>query len=241
MSEIPAIQFLWIGSQLSRMERLSLVSFVKHGYTVHLYSYGPIENIPEGVLTKDANTVISEDRIFKYKDFDSYAAFANLFRYKLLFDKGGVWSDIDMICLKPLDISQDYLFASERMETGSIRINNCFIKAPAGSDIMAYCYEMAKAKDPNKLIWGETGPQLLTKAISQYRLGKFVVFPEVFCPVDWWNADFFISKSLAQIKTENTSYIHLYHEAWRWKSIDKRIRFTTDCAYEELFHLYEIT
>ena len=36
------IQFLWVGPRLSRLEQLSLQSFVSHGHPVHLFTYGPV-------------------------------------------------------------------------------------------------------------------------------------------------------------------------------------------------------
>ena len=55
MSDI--IQSLWIGESLGKMEQLSAKSFIDHGHTYHLYTYGKVENIPEGVIVKDGNVI----------------------------------------------------------------------------------------------------------------------------------------------------------------------------------------
>ena len=37
------IQGLWIGSELSMMEQLSIASFLKNGHDYHLYVYGDVK------------------------------------------------------------------------------------------------------------------------------------------------------------------------------------------------------
>ncbi len=43
----------------------------------------------------------------------SVADFANFFRYKLSLEKGGWWTDMDYVCLTPLDFADDLVFGSE--------------------------------------------------------------------------------------------------------------------------------
>ena len=85
------IQSLWIGDELSNMEQLSAKSFIDHGHTYHLYTYGDVKNIPEGVIVKDGNEILLESEIFRYKN-GSVSAFSNLFRFALLYKKGGCWA-----------------------------------------------------------------------------------------------------------------------------------------------------
>ncbi|MCF8323269.1 MAG: hypothetical protein K9I26_09045, partial [Flavobacterium sp.] len=97
---LPIIQSLWIGDTLSLNEQLCITSFLFHGHEFHLYTYGTIKNVPDDTIIKDANRIIPSDKIFKYRK-GSYAGFADWFRYKLLFEKGGFWVDTDVICMKP--------------------------------------------------------------------------------------------------------------------------------------------
>lgn len=96
------------------MEQLCIFSFLQNGHPFHLYTYGKVENIPEGVIVCDAAKILPADKIFKYKENNSYAGFANLFRYKLLLEKGNYWVDTDMICLKPLENDDEHIFAFQR-------------------------------------------------------------------------------------------------------------------------------
>lgn len=233
-----AIQTLWIGSKLTKMELLSLKSFLFNSHEIHLYLYEKLEDLPNGVIIHDANEIIPAEKIFKYKNNGSYAGFANLFTYKLLIEKGGIWSDLDIICIKPISTAEDYLFASERLPDERVQVNNCFIKAPKNSPVIEYCYNIALNKNPEELYWGETGPKLLTQAVLKYGMEEFVVDPEVICPLDYWNCPDLINKPLKDIITEETFTIHLWNEMWRRNLMDKSMTFSHDSAYEELIRSY---
>ena len=60
------IQSLWIGGSLSQMEQLSAKSFIEQGHEYHLYTYGSVENIPEGVILRDGNDILDKSEIFTY-------------------------------------------------------------------------------------------------------------------------------------------------------------------------------
>jgi mannosyltransferase OCH1-like enzyme len=110
------VQGLWIGSELSAMEEMSIASFLMNGHEYHLYVYQDVENVPTGTVVKDASEVLPSSMIFQYRDFNSYAGFSNFFRYKLLLERGGWWVDTDMICLQPFDFTDEYVFSSEISE-----------------------------------------------------------------------------------------------------------------------------
>lgn len=238
MNQDNFIQCLWIGNQLSRMEEMCIRSYIQNAHTVHLYTYENIRNVPVGTIIMDANKIIPEDKIFKYKNHDSYAGFANLFRYKLLLEKGGYWTDMDNICLKTLTRTDPYIFASERRQNGRFSVNNCFIYATKGAEIMEYCYDTALSRKPEELNWGDTGPKLLTQAMSKYELYDYIVHPNVVCPVDWWNCTDFISKSISDVVGEDTYTIHLWNEMWRRNKMDKTVTYSENCVYEEIHKRY---
>lgn len=152
----PIIQGLWIGPRLSRFEYNSIKSYLMAGYEYHLYTYDKVENIPENVIIKDGNEILDKKEIFYYEG--SIAPFSDLFRYKLLYERGGVWSDCDIICMKqmPEDAIHEYIFVAERtilkgafascLKTPPYtckkkKVLNSFIKTPVGADIMRIMYE----------------------------------------------------------------------------------------------------
>jgi len=148
---------LWIGKSLSNLELLTINSFVHHGHEFHLWTYGAIDNVPNNVILENANEIIEENEVFKYPDDSklrwgkgSYAGFSDIFRYKLLYDKGGWWVDMDLTCLKPFDFEEDYFFRSH----WKFKVVGNAMKCPKGSTLMLDCYNQARAEvDERNLNW----------------------------------------------------------------------------------------
>jgi len=62
------INGLWVGSHLSPLELLCIKSFLDHGHIFHLWTYQELE-LPnwEGLVQKDANEILKEAFVFRYK------------------------------------------------------------------------------------------------------------------------------------------------------------------------------
>lgn len=245
MANIPIIQSLWIGERLSVMERLCISSFLYYGHEFHLYVYDNVKDVPSKTILKDASKIIPADKIFKYKDHNSYAGFSNLFRYKMLLEKGGYWVDTDIICLKPFSSKPKNLFSSEKMRLwqGRVKTNCGVIKVNKGADIMQYCYEKANSIDPQTLTWGDTGPNLMAQAVRAFKLQNYVVSPITFCPVNFWQWKRLISESLIvnwleNKKINNSQAIHLWNEMWRRNGVNKDGVFPSSTIYEQLKRKY---
>ena len=209
------IQSLWIG-KLSSMEKLSMLSFLRHGHEYHLYTYGPVEDVPDGVIIKDANEIIRPDDL-DYRKFKRLALFADCFRYRLLHYKGGWWADTDVICLKPFNFFCSHVFARESKDW----INNGIIKANLYSSIMEYCWFKCLGMNPADVEWSETGPKLLTAAVKELHMEKNVEPMETFCPVPWSEAKKFVTPGEAIIVPPEAYAVHLWNEAWSWGTLDK--------------------
>ena len=235
MNEI--IQSLWIGDTLSTMEQLSMNSFIKNGHEYHLYTYDTVRNIPDGVIVKDGNDILPKDSIFTYKHGDgkgSVSAFSNVFRYKLLYDKGGYWVDTDVVCLKKWDFGKEYVFASEK-DSDRIKITSCVIKTPKQNQFAKYCYERCSEIDLNNVIWGQIGPTLVGEGVSHLGLDRYVVDTSVFCPIKWFEANKSLDPSYNSDLLMKKNYaIHMWHEVWRRNGADKDAQFHPDCLYEKL-------
>ena len=231
------IQGLWIGAELSLMEQLSIASFLQNGHEYHLYVYDEPKNIPAATVVKDANEILPSSKIFQYKQTPSYAGFSNFFRYKLLLDRGGWWIDMDTICLRPFDFSEEYVFSSE-MDRGSEVINSGIIKAPPGSDTMRYAWDVCRSKNPAELVWGETGPRLMGEAVRKFSLERYKKSHHVFCPLGYHEWQRLLEPGAAIRQDENVYAIHLWNEKWRAAGQDKNAQYPKDCLYEKLKRRY---
>lgn len=232
------------------MEQMSISSFLKNGHSFHLYVYNDVQGLPRGTILKDANDIIPKNRIFKYKHHDSYAGFSNLFRYKLLYEKGGYWVDTDVVCLKPFQFKTDHAFLCDKKRYAKNlfimkrhRINGWFIKAPAGSAIMKYCYTFSEKQTPEDLLWGDIGPRLITRAVKKFKMEEFMTPYYAFCPIFATQYKQLINSSFIASwkwkKALKRSYgVHLYNEMWRRNNIDKNGRFPSTSIYEQLKRRY---
>lgn len=248
---LPIIQSLWIGGRLSAMERLSIRSFLAKGHVYHLYAYGEVEGIPEGAVVRDGNEILASDRIFVYKKEKSHAGFANLFRYKLLLERGGFWVDTDVVCLKPYRFSEDLVFGRGKHEVfpggKSWTYGNSVLGAKPGSGFISRCLEYADAQDPQSLEWGQTGPKLVTRLIRELGLEDNAQPQNVFNCITSNKWHQFIhpkaSHSLALwclIKTKGAYSLHFFNEMWRSHGKDKNQSYPGHTIYERLKRLYGV-
>lgn len=237
MSNNKIIQSLWIGAELSVMERLSIASFLAHGHEYHLYVYEDVQLLPEGTRIKDGNDILPSSMIFQYRDFKSYAGFSNFFRYKLLMECGGWWVDTDMVCLQPFAFADDYVFASELNE-GSEVTSSGAIKAPAASAVMTYAWQTCQSKDVKNLVWGETGPRLIGEAVRRFSLDQFRQPARAFCPLSYCDWNKVLQPGEIQSFGDDTYALHLWNEMWRRAALDKNQEFHPACLYEKLKRKY---
>jgi hypothetical protein len=228
------VQSLWIiengPRKISPLEILCMKSFIYFGYEFHLYVYDDgIEGIPDEVIIKDANEIISNEEIFTYSDGE-ISGFSNFFRYRLLFINGGYWTDMDMICQKKFDFVDDYVFSSEYIGKKKV-INVGVIKVPKKSKLMLLCYKNCDALRKSKMCkWGELGPSLFSKFVNRLHLKKYVKDPEYFCPVTMSSFDdIFCSCTVTECYT-----IHLWNQIWTRRKLDKNNSYADGSLIEQL-------
>tara|TARA_Y100001970_G_C14201159_1_gene841159 strand:- start:78 stop:872 length:795 start_codon:yes stop_codon:yes gene_type:complete len=201
------VQSLWVGNDLTLLEIYSIRSFVKLGYEFHLYVYDFIRNIPKGVIIKDANEIMPRNTLFTLKN--AYLPFSDIFRYKLLYEKGNYWVDVDLIALRTFDFTEPFVFSSERtIQKGAYKVKDKMVpnigvlKAPPKSDFYKELYEKCmthhkKGKNKDKIKY----MRILRDMIKKYKYEKYVKKPHYFCHLDWWFAkDAF--KNVASFKSK---------------------------------------
>lgn len=133
---LPTIVSFWHGP-MSWLEHLSIKSFRRHGHPVAVYSYAPIADLPAGAEWRDAGQVLPEDRLVFYKGNGTPAVFSDRFRLELLRQGAGVYSDLDVYCIKPIPAPRRYLMAFEHPRS----INNAVLfiapDAPLLGDLLS--------------------------------------------------------------------------------------------------------
>jgi len=254
------IQSLWIGNKLSKLEQLSIASFLYHGHQFHLYTYNDISGIPDGTQLKDANEIILERDIFTYYN-GSYAGFADWFRWALLFKNGNFWVDTDVICLKPFNFDTNLIFGFSNVDI----VGPAVLGFPPKHDLCRFLenncrnpntflpYDSKKIKDKklkrrllgdkrSHIDWGEAGgPVGFTQALKHFNLLHLAKPFTYFFPIPYTNWDYVFDETLAH-ETElfsNSYAIYLYNEMMRRKKdFDKNASFPELSLIEQLKKKY---
>tara|TARA_R110000803_G_scaffold33225_3_gene72834 strand:- start:252 stop:1013 length:762 start_codon:yes stop_codon:yes gene_type:complete len=196
MTGISVVKGLWIGDALSEIEILSIKSFQKQGHIFELFTYGEVQNIPSKTVIRDGNEILDGKEIFKFKD--SYLPFSDLFRYKLMYDEGGIWVDLDMICIQPFIFKDKFIFSSERTkQKGAFASlleetpSNNILKSDKGEsfylDLFSRCFLNRKnvKKNTQFLVY-------MKELISKYEYEKYVKPAQDFNPLNWWHVKEFL-------------------------------------------------
>ena len=182
-----ALATLWVG-RLGPIEMASLHSFALQGQTPLVYSYAPIENLPPGVENRDAAEVYPSATIARYRREGSPSLHSNFFRFALLRETDHVWTDLDVIALRPFDLAPDRIYAWE----SETRVNCAVLRLPKGSPTLAALSEigpetrgvaphvqglrrakywvrtLGRGVPVDRWPWGSTGPRALTTYLARY-------------------------------------------------------------------------
>jgi len=197
-------------------------SFVDHGHAFHLYSYSPQIDVPPGVEIKDAAEFFEPKAYFTYKggaSAGSHAAFSNLFRYKLLVQRGGWWVDTDVVCLSSAIPHFEEFFA---YEANGI-VNGAVLFFRRQDALILECLaEAQKIGDSPK--WGEIGPRLISrKAKAMGRIDA--AQPMVTCyPIHYSEAIDLLRPAHApsiRKQTQDSFLLHLWNEKLRRLRVSK--------------------
>lgn len=206
------LQTFWTGNPLSRLERAALQSYVNQGYTVHIYTYNPLtefmQNVPHTprIRVHDAREILPEAALFTYagrahvgarEDAYRFLPFSDLFRFMMLYKKGGAWIDLDIFLTRPIPVDilrHPYVFSSERtIQKGAYAkkepeiVDMGFIKVPGPrSSLMTWILQHIPAslldlKTPFDYM------NLYRKGVAALELERYVLPAHAFLPLNWWD------------------------------------------------------
>jgi hypothetical protein len=203
----------WHGEKLSTLEKACMRSFLEHQHMVRVFTYLRVE-MPPGVIIEDASNILPYDRFFTFEG--SPSAFSNIFRYKLLAERGGWWVDTDILCLRKEIPECDYYWAFEEQD----RINSAILKFPPGDPVCWRLLRLSEEESKNLTHWGQLGPDLATKLLSRYTPTKLCGSTEDVYPVHWVEVHlFWLPEFLYEIeeRIKTSTFLHL------WQSMFKRL------------------
>lgn len=206
----------WHGGELSPLHWACLSSFVERGHSVRVFGYRELK-LPRGVAFEDARAVINERELFEFQN--SFSAFSNIFRYRLLLEHGGWWVDTDVYCLQE-DIPEcHYAWAWQDRDA----INGAILKFPAGDATLEKILVDGCKIGKDIATWGELGPLLLTKHLAHRDFSGHYGSTSAFYPVHWLEPHLFwlpAGYDAVLAKCASSPFVHLWATRFRYCGID---------------------
>jgi hypothetical protein len=231
------VNMLWVGPSLGRIEQLSITSFLSAGHSVKLHTYGEIANLPQNVEISDAALLMpfAEAKTLRHRQTGSFALASDLFRYRLMAAGEGLWSDTDVVCLRPIDLARDHIFGWENKRN----INGALLYLTKNSPLLADLLKSFRASyvppwlsikralpfhakrllrqgfGPADLPWGAFGPRALTYLAHRHGLAGHALRREALYPLALRDAAriFEPGFSLPVADMQQAFAIHLWNEA----------------------------
>lgn len=233
-----AVHMLWVSGVLGVLEQGSVASFLSRGYSVNVWTYGGVTQCPAGAKLRDAREVLPESSLF-LNQLGTYAGFSDLFRYAVLRKFGGLYSDMDVIALRPAaELPQRPFMVTERTRQGGTKINGnvLHVPDPTPGNIVDLAYAYASVFPKAQLSWGEIGPDLLTAIATIHpRHGFDVMVPAFANPIDWWNCPIGL---LEDRPVPDSFFLHLYNDMWRRAGRDKNQAFPARSMLERVWKTF---
>lgn len=121
---------------------------------------------------------------------DNYPQKADILRYEILFQFGGVYFDADVHCIKPIDVlyeqwlsnGDSLVAANEGNPSNTALLANTFIASNAANAFMGQLVDGINV-DQEGGAWEITGPQYFTESIARFKPEINILSSKVFFPI----------------------------------------------------------
>ena len=217
----------WHGGPLHPFAWACLASFPDEGAALSLYSYDRRLETPPGVRLLDARAISPDETLvqrYLANGKPSIAAFADMFRYRMIRETGACWVDTDLICLKTPEFSKDaYVYGRQADAVSTLLVNNAVLRLPRADPALAELVATAEAAADVDGRWGALGPFLLTPVLEKHGLYQKALDPRVLYPIEpeqFWKPFLPAWRDWVAEAVEGATFLHLWSEAIRWCGYD---------------------
>jgi hypothetical protein len=163
--------FFWYGGHLPILHWAGLASFVRMEHKVTLHAYEPLD-VPRGVSLVDAGEIIPLDDLFLFSNpltgKPDVGPFSDLFRFKLLWMRGGWWSDTDVICLSGDIPDCTYAWAQIVPEIDPGALSPSQIRFPQGDTLIEELYRNCLESSRSIESREHLGPKTFSRTLAKY-------------------------------------------------------------------------
>jgi hypothetical protein len=218
------VHMFWLSEDFSRLARLSLASFQRHGFRVTLWSYEPDAHAMSGAGVRDARELVPDGL-----DADMPLPYlSSLLRYRALADIGGMWADMDVVALSDSpDVMAAPLIASEYrrgLGDAAARLSTCLMvnPEPEPGDLWSRAAAAAAALGPDSWNWENAGPNLLSRLMREAPSQASVLAPEVTDPPAAWSVPACFLEAHAP---PDAPFMHMHASLWAKQGLDAEAAF----------------
>jgi len=228
------INSLWWGP-FSTMEKLCMNSYLRNGHPFLLwYYYERPVGVPAGVQLCNGEEIMPAP---DWTEFVTFAHFADLFRYSLLYQRGGWWVDMDTVCLRSFEGWPHIVIPEQEDRDGGFAVNNAYLRIPIKSELakwLADKSELLWRAKKDKLEWDVIGPRLCLQAVAKFSLGYQPY--NLYNPIPWWKYSIVLEPD--GVIPANAFAIHLWHAMWKSSSIPVDQTGAPTSIYAKLQRMY---
>jgi len=201
----------WYGEQIDELSLFCINSWISNGYEFYLWTYNTDIEI-EGVTVKNAEDLLPFMSYFTYDKGHSAGtpvAFSNYFRAILLYEIGGLYVDLDMLCIKPYSFTKDYVFCKQHHSAYPISIGTSIIFSKRNKNrIFKQWADSILYKAKGSIRHGDLGPDLFTSLVIKNKLLHYTLEKQYFNPIDWEN-----SNEMFKVRVDSYG-MHLFSSQW---------------------------
>jgi len=196
---------LWVGDKLPYLQQISILSWIRQGYRVKIYTDNNnllknsslLEDFSYYITLENANKILTKEPSW------AILPYSDLFRYKVLYEYGGTWLDADLILLRPLPNLETIISSEYTMKSGAFKSKNDMtatiqcLRFVKGNPLIKKIIDTIHTKINNPA-WREN-MKIFRKIIEKDAMGE-VLEPHLFNPVPWWNIENIASAELPKVK-----------------------------------------
>jgi hypothetical protein len=178
----PSVASFWAGGPIPALDKACLLSFALAGHPVVLYSFEKLEGLPDGIETRDAGEIAPRSSLtaFYCQGRPNLQHFSDHFRYRLQARTPHIWIDTDLVSLRPLDFGPIKSLLAKETDRS---LCNAIIRIPSDDPTLGDLITRTERLMHKDLVWGATGPRLLTKVMGTAAVFDQAHPPKSFFPI----------------------------------------------------------
>lgn len=165
------LHFIWIGSKIPAKYVDNVESFVRNNQNYKIILWVDHDTSPiSKVEIRHVKTLTLTNQNLYDKEIN-YGAKADILRYEIVYQLGGIYNDIDAISIKPFDYIFDQAFVSHTYEPWN-NLTNAIFGFPAKHEFLRTVLKCLPHSSGHDEVHYRTGPYFFTDCFLNYTNSK---------------------------------------------------------------------